>query len=170
MDEATKELATALRKAMQAERTGQSFYAMAAHNTSDPVGQEVFMQLAREEQEHFDFLAAHYRSVIDTGELSRDVKLRAHGDVEADSPIFSPALRERIKEAHFEMSALAIAVQLEQNGIAYYREQAAKATRPEVKKLFEELADWETSHYEAMIRHQESLQDDYWSESGFAPF
>jgi rubrerythrin len=68
------------------------------------------------------------------------------------------------------MSALAIAVQLELNAIKHYSEQAEKATRPEVKKLFAELAAWEKGHYAAMLRQQEALQDDYWAASGFAPF
>lgn len=170
MDEATQELIVALRQAMQAERTGHTFYSMAAQNTADPTGKEVFEQLAREETEHFEFLAAHYQSLVEKGVLSTKAKLRAHGDVLPDSPIFSPALRERIRDAHFEMSALSIAVQLELNGINHYQEQAAKAKLPEVKKFFEDLASWESSHYNALLRQQEALQDDYWSASGFSPF
>jgi len=170
MDETTKELIAALRQAMTAERTGHTFYSMAAQNTDDPVGKEAFSQLAREETEHFQFLAAHYRSLVADGVLSPSAKLKGHAEVMGDSPIFSDALKERLKDAHFEMSALSIAVQLELNGIKHYREQAAKAKLPEVKKFFEDLAEWETSHYNALLRQQESLQDDYWSESGFQPF
>ena len=170
MDETTKELLAALRQAMTAERTGHTFYSMAAQNTADPTGKEAFLQLAREETEHFQFLAAHYKSLVDRGVLSPTAKLRSHGDVMGDSPIFSEALRERIADAHFEMSALSIAVQLELNGIQYYREQAAKAKLPAVKKLFEELAAWESSHYDALLRQQQALQDEYWSTAGFEPF
>ncbi|MBW2526111.1 MAG: ferritin family protein [Deltaproteobacteria bacterium] len=170
MDETTKALIAGLRQAMTAERTGHTFYSMAAQNTDDPVGKEAFLQLAREETEHFQFLAAHYRSLVDQGVLSPTAKLRSHGDVMADSPIFSDDLKQRIKDAHFEMSALSIAVQLELNGINHYKKMAAEAKLPEVKKFFEDLAAWETSHYNALLRQQEALQDDYWSESGFAPF
>ena len=170
MDESTKELLAALRQAMLAERTGYTFYLTAAQTTADPTGKEVFERLAQEEVEHHSFLSAHYRSLLDSGELSKEAKLRPHGDVEADSPIFSPALRDRIKDAHFEMSALAIAVQLELNGIQHYREQAKKATRPEVKKFFEELAVWETTHHDALTRQQQALQEEYWDEAAFQPF
>ena len=166
---AKQQLLDGLKQAMQAERTGQHFYATAALTTQDPTGREVFEQLAREEAEHFAFLASHYRSINENGVLS-DAKLPAHGLVVAESPIFSTALRERIKDAHFEMSALAIAVQLELNGVKYYRAQAALATVPEVRKLFEELAAWETAHYEAFSRQQQSLYEDYWSDAGFNRF
>lgn len=170
MDETTRELIVALRQAMQAERTGHAFYLNAAQTTIDPQGKEAFEQLAREEQDHFEFLSAHYQALVTTGQLAKGTRLQGHSAVHTNSPLFSPALRERIKEAHFEMSALSIAVQLELNGINHYREQAEKASNPEVKAFFEQLVAWETAHYEALLGQQESLQDDYWSESGFQPF
>ena len=170
MDESNKELLEGLREAMQAERHGHTFYKTAAMNTQDPKGKEVFEQLAREELEHFEFLSAHYRAVAASGELSKEAKLTGHAEVDPDSPIFSSQLRERIKDAHFEMSAMAIAVQLELNAINRYRELAAKATLPAVKKFFEELANWESSHYRAFLNQQQALQDDYWTASGFSPF
>jgi len=169
MDEAMKQMIDGLKEAMQAERTGHTFYAMAAMNTQDPTGKEVFEQLAREEMEHFTFLASHYRSMLDKGAPS-DAKLTSLPAVSADSPIFSPGLRERIKDAHFEMSAISIAVQLELNAIKHYREQAQKATIPQVRKLFEDLAAWETTHYEAFSRQQQALQEDYWHAAGFDRF
>ena len=169
MDEATKQLLEGLREAMQAERYGHTFYKTAAMNTQDPTGKEVFLQLAREELEHFEFLAAHYRSLAETGKLS-GAKLSGHAEVDPASPIFSEQLRERIQDAHFEMSALAIAVQLELNAINRYRELAAKAQIEEVKRFFEELANWESSHYKTFLNQQQSIQNDYWKASGFAPF
>ena len=170
MDESTKELINGLREAMQAERTGHTFYKHAAMTTQDPRGKEVFEQLAREELEHFEFLAAHYRSMMENGTLAKGTKLVGQAEVDPESPLFSDQLKERIKDAHFEMSAISIAVQLELNAIKRYTEQAAKATIPEVKRFFEELANWESSHYNAFLNQQRALQDDYWSASGFSPF
>ncbi len=170
MDEATKQLLEGLREAMQAERYGHTFYKTAAMNTDDPTGREVFLQLAREEMEHFEFLSAHYKSLVDHGKLAEDTKLHGHAEVDPQSPIFSEKLRDHIKDAHFEMSAIAIAVQLELNAINRYRELAAKAEIPEVKRFFEDLANWESSHYKAFLNQQQLLQDDYWAASGFAPF
>ncbi len=170
MDDSTKQLMEGLREAMQAERHGHTFYKTAAMTTPDPRGKETFDQLAREELEHFEFLAAHYKSLMEGGKLSTNAKLQGHAQVGPDSPIFSDQLKERIKDAHFEMSALAIAVQLELNAINRYRELAAKATLPQVKQFFEELANWESSHYKAFLHQQQSLQDEYWTASGFSPF
>ncbi|HNS96563.1 MAG TPA: ferritin family protein [Polyangiaceae bacterium] len=170
MDETTRNLMVGLREAMQAERYGQAFYQNAAMTTADPQGKEVFEQLAREEREHFEFLAAHYKSLLTHQTPAAGVRLVGHAKVDSASPIFSSQLHARIKEAHFEMSALAIAVQLELNAITHYRAMAEKTSIPEVKRFFEELASWEKSHYDAFLHQQQALQDEYWTASGFSPF
>lgn len=170
MDAKTKELLDGLRAAMQGERTGHEFYKMAAANTQDPAGKKVFEQLAAEEQQHFDFLRKHYQSLADKGVLAQGVSLGEAHALAAEHPIFSAELKGRIQQAHFEMSALAIAAQLELNGINHYRELAAKASSPEARKFFQELVEWESGHYEAFIRQQQELQEAYWAEAGFSPF
>jgi len=170
MDAKVKELAEGLRQAMQGERTGFEFYRMAATNTKDPAGKKVFEQLAEEEQSHFDFLSKHYKSLVEKGALAGGVTLGKAHELANDHPIFSAELKGRLQQAHFEMSALAIAAQLELNGINHYKAQAAKATDPEAKKFFGELVEWETGHYDAFIRQQQELQEAYWSEAGFSPF
>ena len=169
MDSAqTQELLSGLRQAMQAERAGFEFYAAAADKTDDPVGRETFRRLAHEENEHFNFLSAQYHSLLERGALDPSAKLVRPEPTE--QALFSPALRARLGQAHFEMSALAIAVQLELNGITHYRAQALQAQSPEARAFFEELLAWETGHYEALLRQQQDLQEEYWSSGGFEPF
>jgi rubrerythrin len=170
MHDATKQMVDGLKQAMAAERTGYEFYILAAKNTQDPEGKATFEQLAQEEREHFDFLRAHYKSLLEHGTLADGVTLSDHRPLKGDSPIFSASLRDRLKGAHFEMSALAIAVQLELNGIKHYSEQAKNAASPEARRFFEDLVAWENGHYEALLRQQQLLQEDYWRENGFDPF
>jgi rubrerythrin len=159
-----------LKQAMAAEHYGHTFYQMAAGTTEDPTGKQVFEQLAREELMHFEFLAKHYRSLVEKGIPASGVVLGAEPQATASSPIFSDSLRARIKEAHFEMSALAVAVQLELNAVQHYRAEAAKVPIPEVKRFYEQLADWESGHYHAFLAQQQSLQQDYWHANGFERF
>jgi rubrerythrin len=170
MDEATRQMLEGLKQAMAAERTGYEFYALAAKNTQDPEGKATFEQLAQEEREHFDFLRAHYKSLLEQGKLAEGLTLSDHRPIKGDSPIFSKGLRDRLKGAHFEMSALAIAVQLELNGIKHYSEQAKTAASPQARKFYEDLVAWENGHYEALLRQQQLLQEDYWAQNGFEPF
>jgi len=166
----SKDRGAALLEAIKAERDGAHFYMMAARTCEDPQGKETFERLAAEEVDHQRFLQAHYRSLQQTGKVDSSQKLGRPDALEGESPIFSPAIKGRIAEAHFEMSALSIGIQLEQSSMTYYRQAAQQAEDPEVKDLFEVLADWEAGHYQALLRQQDLLRDDYWSAGGFSPF
>ena len=163
-------LAEALRQAAMAEREGHSFYMMAAATTRDPKGKTVFEQLAREEMDHLNFLRTHYDAVLQTGRLSPAAKLQSPIQFEPTSPIFSDSFKSRISEAHYEMTALSVGIQLESDAIDFYQRQAAAADSNDVQVLFEQLAKWEQGHYRALLTQQEELKSSYWSDAGFSPF
>lgn len=169
-DPVIQEMARGILSAMQAENEGQHFYLMAAQTTRDPKGREVFERLAKEEQDHFTFLRAQYESVLRTGRPDVNLKLGPRTDLMGPSPIFSPALRDRIKDAHYEMTALAVGIQLERSAQEHYKAQSDKAADPTIRSFFAELADWEAGHYHALLAQQEELKEDYWAGAGFAPF
>ena len=109
-----------LKTALQTELNGIEFYRMAAQNTEDAKGKQVFQMLADDEQKHFTALQKQYASLmeengwqsIDLGKISR---------FEGDSPIFSVELKDRVKGKHFEITALSIGALLETNSINFYR-------------------------------------------------
>jgi rubrerythrin len=165
-----KKLTDGLMKAISAERDGYSFYMMAAGSTDDEKGKEVFETLAREELDHMNFLRQQYDAILKTGKPDSSLSLGPRKDLTGISPIFSDKLKSRIKDAHIEMSALSIGVQLELDAIRFYKEQAKQTSYPDVKKFYMELADWETGHYNALWEQQQQLKEDYWSAGGFSPF
>jgi len=164
------EITEGLLQAIQAERHGHSFYMMAAHSTSDPKGRKVFETLAAEEMDHMQFLKKQYDAILKTGKPDRSLSLGPRLDLSEGFPIFSDSIRSRIGDAHYEMSALSIGVQLEMDAMNFYKDQAAAAADPDIKKFLAELADWESGHYRALLRQQDELKEDYWSDAGFAPF
>jgi rubrerythrin len=163
-------IAKHLFQAIKAESDGEQFYLMVAASTQDPQGREVFTQLADEERRHQQYLKAQYQSLKNNGQVDTSAKLGQQLDLAGPSPIFSDALRARAKDAHLEMSALSIGIQQELNAVTFYKAAAKEAGLPAVKAFFEELAEWESGHYKALLRQQELLQDDYWSGAGFSPF
>jgi rubrerythrin len=170
MDAALQQIVDALKAAVQAEGEGYHFYMMAAASTKDPQGKEVFETLAREEQDHARYLKAQYQALLETGKPDGGVRLGTRLDLTGPSPIFSPALRSRAAEAHYEMTALSIGMQLELGAAQFYRDLAGKATAPALKQVLTELSDWETGHFEALQRQQGSLREDYYADGGFARF
>ncbi len=165
-----KRIADGLIAAAKAEAEGHHFYRMAARATDDPQGQQTFERLAQEELEHFQFLQAQHDSLKKTGKLDDQVKLGQPHGWEGASPIFSGEIRDRLAEAHFEMTALSVGIQLEISSERYYREQAEQTAEPAVKQFYHDLAAWESGHYHALLRQQELLKEDYWASAGFAPF
>lgn len=163
-------LADGLLTAMKAERDGHSFYLMAANSTGDPKGRTVFETLAREELDHLQFLKKHYESVTTTGKLSDSARLGPKMELTGASPLFSEGIKKRVKEAHFEMSALSIGIQLELDAMNFYRVQAEQCEDPQAKDFYSELSAWETGHYQALLMQQEELKEEYWSQGGFSPF
>jgi len=169
--ENTKEaISKGLLKAMKAEREGQSFYMMAANSTDDPKGKEVFSQLAKDEHDHLLYLKKQYETLQETGKVDPNLKLGEKTRYAGTAPIFSENFKSRIKDRHYEMSALSIGIQLELDAIKYYKSQADDFDDPTVREFYTALADWEKEHYDALNNQYEFLKEDYWSESGFSPF
>jgi rubrerythrin len=159
-----------LRQAIEAEIDGYHFYMMAASKCEDPKGCQVFEQMAQEELEHVRFLRAQYAAVEKGGKPSQSVRLTGMARLDVMSPIFSDKIKGRLKDAHFEMSALSIAIQMELSAVNFYRDRAGESDDETVKQFFNELSQWESGHYNVLLNQQQALKEDYWTDGGFSPF
>lgn len=159
-----------LKEAILTEQTGSNFYTVASRNTADHQGKEVFLMLAAEEALHQKWLKEQY-GLLQQGKNPQPMVSTDSGAILDDrNPIFSPELRHRIAEAHWEMTALSVGLQLEQSTIARYRDLAAASDSPELLHFFEKLMHWEEGHARALETQSRLLREAYWSEAHFAPF
>jgi rubrerythrin len=170
MAKGNPQLAEVILRAIQTEADGYQFYSLAARNVSDPKGKDVFETLAQEELGHGRFLQAQREALQKTGQVDESIKLGPRAPLEGPNPIFSNDIKGRLKTAQFEMSALSIGLQLELSSEENYRKQAERVSDPKVRAFFLELAAWESGHYQALLKQQETLKDDFWAQGGFAPF
>jgi len=163
------ELLGIVRRAMEVERDGFQFYSLAADRSEDAGAQETFTRLAAEEKLHYEALQRHQRALLESGTWDAATVL---GDAHAFEPsgeIFSEDFRRRLKGKHLEMSALSIGILLEKNAIEFYRHAAEDAADEHARSFFLELAEWEEGHYQMLLRYDEALKEEYWSENRFAP-
>jgi len=167
---ARRRIIDGIEQAMRTETDGHHFYLMAARSTRDARGQDMLELLASEELDHLRFLQLQKKSLLETGLVDTHAELGPQADLSGPNPIFSDRLRERASEAHFEMSALSIGIQLEINSEKFYQAQAEAAPDEDVRTFFDRLARWEAGHYQALLRQHDSLKEDYWAAGGFAPF
>ena len=169
MDTETKEVLQGLKTAIEAELTGHEFYKNAAKNTDDPVGKETFQRMAEEEMEHFNYLRHQYGSVMEEGGYDSAKKLIKKQIKYAENPIFSDDFRTRIKDSHFEVSALTIGMKLELDAMTFYRTCAQKARDEAARQFYTELAEWEKDHYLAFEQQLEILKEEYFRANNFVP-
>jgi rubrerythrin len=87
----------------------------------------------------------------------------------AKSPIFSDEIKRRIKDSHFEVSALTIGMKLELDAMRHYRSSAERTDNEDVKQFYNELADWEQDHYHAFERQLDILKEEYFQANNFVP-
>ena len=168
--EQQEKIGRGLQQAMRTEQEGYHFYMMAANSTKDEKAKDIFSNLAKEEADHLRFLKAQRKSILEEGKVDKDIVLGKPRDLSGPNPIFSDDLCTRIGEAHYEMTALSIGIQLEINSEKYYRKPAEDSGHPEVARFFNELADWESGHYNALLKQHDSMKESYWREARFAPF
>lgn len=169
MDKQIEEILQGLKIAIEAELTGHQFYKNAAKSTSDPMGKETFTRMAEEEMGHFNYLRHQYKSVLEKGDYDFSKKLLKKEYKHAENPIFSDEIKNRIKDSHFEVSALTIGMKLELDAVNFYRSCAQKAESEEVKQFYNELAEWEQDHYRAFEGALIMLKEDYFQANNFVP-
>ena len=162
-------LLAVLRRAMEVERDGFQFYALAAERSEDVGAKETFARLAAEEKMHYEALQRHQRVLIEAGTWDDEVFLDEAHTFDPSPEIFSEGFRRRLQGKHLEMSALSIGILLEKNAIEFYLHAADAATEDRVRSFFRELANWEDGHYQMLLRHDEALKEEYWNENRFAP-
>ena len=169
MDKGNEEILKALKTAIEAELTGHEFYKNAAQTTDDPNGKATFKRMAEEEMKHFEYLRHQYRAVLEQGGYDFSKSLIGEPHEHGASPIFSEAMRARIKDSHYEVSALTIGMKLEFDAVKFYESCAQKAEDEKARELYQKLADWERAHYEAFEQELEALKEDYFEANQFFP-
>jgi rubrerythrin len=169
MDKQTEEILQGLKIAIEAELTGHEFYKNAAKSTSDPMGKETFKRMAEEEMGHFNYLRHQYQSVLEKGDYDVSKKLMKKEYSHAKNPIFSEEIKNRVKESHFEVSALTIGMKLELDAVNFYRSCAQKAQSEDAKQFYNELAEWEQDHFLAFEGALNLLKEDYFQANNFVP-
>ena len=125
--------------------------------------------MADEEMSHFNYLRHQYRSVLETGDYDFTKNLIKDSRDKEENPIFSDAIKSRVKDCHYEVSVLTIGMKLELDAIHYYQDCAKKSESGEAKKFFQNLAKWEQRHYDAFDQALNALKEEYWEANDFVP-
>jgi len=159
-----------LKTALETEMNGIEFYRTAAEKTEDPKGKTVFQILANDEARHFVELKKQHDALMKKGKWAASIELGKPTEFKGKSPIFSDDFKTRIKDRHFEMSALSIGALLETNAIDFYRQLKGKSSDPNARKFFAELQQWEERHLDAIVKQLDLVKEEFWQNAHWAPY
>ncbi|MCH4888625.1 rubrerythrin [Acidaminobacter sp. JC074] len=153
-----------IKQAIISEIEGYEFYRMAAGQTRDVQMKETYLELAEEERKHVVWLQDLHKS-IDSGS---DFDLMTV-DAPPSPEIFKWDKLDR-EDPKTILSVFGIALQLEKASFEFYKKASEEVEEKSAKELFKILEAWERAHYDVFNKEYNNLQEDWWSEQGFAPF
>ncbi len=148
-----------IRSALRLELDGREFYLRAAEATEHPSGQQMFLRLADQEQNHFAELGALFADLVGAAEWEQIAAEEAANT--QPSPVIAQleaavAARGRGEVAD-DTQALRIAMELERRAVTFFdglREHAADARQ---RQVLQELAEEERYHYDFLQAQLDSV-------------
>ena len=135
---------------------------------TDVGARKALAQMAQEEMGHFKYLQHQYKAVLENGNYDFAKAFIKKGEDENENPIFSDAIKERIKDS---ITSQCFDHRHETGAgshdlLSLLRE---KADSKEAKQFYTELADWEQQHYKAFESALNSLKEEYWTANDYMP-
>lgn len=143
-----------LKRAIKGEKDGLRFYSLLAHKTENPEAKRKLQKLADDEKRHETTLIEIYEKLYgeEVGQLPRE-------GINALAKFFDAG---KAKEKHTEMQFIDLAIEAELSATNFYKETAANLENGDLKKICEDLADEEFSHYELLQAEKEAISGNYY--------
>ena len=141
-----------LLEAIVKEKEGQALYRDLANGTQNPQGKEMFQFLVRDEQSHIDKLESQINSLrggtcIDPLTWEKEDRPRRR------ESFFAKAQEEilpKMKGDFTDLDAVKVALDMENEGYAFYEKAAGEAVDSMVKGVFQYLMGQEKQHRELL--------------------
>ena len=140
--------------AVKMETDAVAFYTECAAKTSHPFGKKMFLSIAEDEQSHI----ACALQILGGKEMTPSATSPKQ-DYKSIYEKSKDALSQRVAATSDEIEALKIAMKMEKEGAAFYRQAAAETAVPAEKAFFECLARDEEEHYAIFLETFSFLTD-----------
>lgn len=140
--------------AIKMETDAISFYKEASEKVSHPVGKKMFSIIAEDEKNHIKMIEEVIKGV--------ELTIKEANPIKAIKTIFEEMkdeMMERVKAISDDLEAFKIAMNMEKEGIAFYKRIVDEVTTEKEKKLFERLIFEEEQHYKIFSETYNFLKD-----------
>jgi rubrerythrin len=132
----------AIEISIKMETDAIKFYKEASEKMVHPVGKKMFLSIAEDEKRHLDMLTQIFKDL--------DITIKDVSPMKNIKSIFEEMkheMMERIEATKDELEAFKIAMEMEKQGIEFYKKAASEATKEKERTLFERLVHEEEQHY-----------------------
>jgi rubrerythrin len=144
----------ALEIARKMETDAIKFYSEAARKTGYPAGKKMFETVVEDEKRHLEIINQIIKGL--------DVTLEDVHPMKKIKTVFESMkdqMMERVKATTDELEAFKIAMQMEKEGMEFYRKLLSEATTEKEKNLLQQLIKEEQQHYEIFANTHFFLSD-----------
>ncbi len=151
--------------AIKMETDAIKFYTEAANKTSNLVGKKMFLAIAEDEKRHLDILSKILKGL--------DIHISDVSQMQNVKTIFESmksSMMKKVAATDYEMEAFRIAIQMEKEGIEFYKNLLTESKTDKETALFEQLISEEQQHYRIFENTYSYLADTgswfMWQERG----
>ncbi len=132
----------AIEIAIKMETDAIKFYKAAADKTKNSVGKKMFLTVREDEKRHLQMLSQIFKGL--------DIKVKDVSPIKDIKTVFESMkdkMMKQVRATSDELEAFKIAMQMEKEGIKFYKEAAKGAKKEKEKNLFKRLIHEEEQHY-----------------------
>lgn len=147
-------MTNAMEIAKKMETDAIKFYSEAAQKTKYPAGKKMFETIVVDEKRHLE--------IVDKLLKGLDVQIEDVHTMENIKTVFEDMKDEmmsRVEATSDEIEAFKIAMQMEKEGLEFYRKLSSDARTEKEKTLFEKLIREEQQHYDIFANTYNYLDD-----------
>lgn len=130
--------------AIRMETDAIKFYSEAAGRTKNTVGRKMFLTIAEDEKRHLEMLSEMLKGFL-------DLPVKNVSPMKNIKTIFKSMKDEMMKQAEVttdELEAFKLAMQMEKEGIEFYKKALLEVQPEKEKSLFKMLIKEEQEHYD----------------------
>ncbi len=155
----------ALELAMKMEKDAISFYTEAARKTKCPVGKKMFQTITKDEKRHLEMVSRIIKGLdITHKDVSPMKKVKTVFESMKDE------MMKKVAATSDELEAFKIAMNMEKEGLEFYKKTLAGSKKVKERALLELLIREEQQHYDIFANTYQFLSDTgnwfMWEERG----
>lgn len=140
--------------ALKMETDAVKFYTEASERVKHPVGKKMFLTIAEDEKNHIRMIEELLKGL--------ELTIREANPIKAVKTIFEElkdSLMQRVEAQKDELEAFRIAMEMEKEGIEFYKRILNEVNTEKERKLFERLIYEEEQHYRIFSESYSFLSD-----------